>query len=148
MITLVHCKIRKRIVKVEYFHSALLHSSLKGDVEVQNNCVKLEMFPYRKNGQLQFSFSLVFFCWFFFSGIEIIMLQHGLYIYTPNEMDGAHCLASPQISSIYSVNFYVPQRAFWVECVSSLWNTTFFCNKILLVFVTSTAWEMLKQEMN
>lgn len=53
-------------MKVEYFHSALLHSSLKGDVEVQNNCVKLEMFPYRKNGQLQFSFSLVFFLLVFF----------------------------------------------------------------------------------
>lgn len=147
MITLVHCKIRKRIVKVEYFHSALLHSSLKGDVEVQSNCVKLEMFPYRKNVQLQFSFSLFFFVVFFFQWYWDYY-PSTWFMYTPNEMDGAHCLASPQISSIYSVNFYVPQRAFWVECVSSLWNTTFFCNKILLVFVTSTAWEMLKQEMN
>lgn len=73
-------------MKVEYFHSALLHSSLKGDVEVQNNCLKLGMFLYRKNGQLQFSFSLVFFCWFFFSGIEII-LQHGLCIYLMKWME-------------------------------------------------------------
>lgn len=75
-------------MKVEYFHSALLHSSLKGDVEVQNNCVKLEMFPYRKNRQLQFSFSLgFFFVGFFFSGIEIIILQHGLCIYLMKWME-------------------------------------------------------------
>lgn len=67
-------------MKVEYFHSALLHSSLKGDVEVQNNCLKLGMFLYRKNGQLQFSFSLVFFCWFF--SVVLKLSFNMVYVYT------------------------------------------------------------------
>lgn len=68
-------------MKVEYFHSALLHSSLKGDVEVQNNCLKLGMFLYRKNGQLQFSFSLVFFLLVFFS-VVLKLSFNMVYVYT------------------------------------------------------------------
>lgn len=80
--------------RIEYFHFALLHSSLKVDVEVQNNCSKLGTFPYRRNGQLQVSFSLVFCLFFFSSGIEG-SYPSTLFMDIPNEVGGAHCLVSP-----------------------------------------------------
>lgn len=55
----------KRSVKIEYLHFALLHSSLKADVEVQNNCLNRKHFLTERMGSCSSHFPLLFCCFFF-----------------------------------------------------------------------------------